>query len=96
MSRSSTPTFRIESTGANTVLPMTWSTKDMGRPSPANIEKMVAHYMASCKPGGCNARMAEDGMVVWMPLSVRVIRQAGSEIVAEWVAPMFSINETNS
>lgn len=52
MGKSRTPRYVVEfdhMTGA-----VEWNRKYMGAPNAANLEKMVAHYNASLRPGGAN------------------------------------------
>ena len=93
MGRSYTPMFRIETEGGDGVAPMCWNSRDMGRPTPSNLEKMLLGYSESCGPDGPNRAIGEAlGRLPTLPRRARVVRQKGpnkGEVVAEWVHPPF-------
>lgn len=80
MSRSTTPTYRVETfTPGVYSTPTGWPTKHCGRPSDATLARYVADFEESCQPGGCNAHLG------YRPVrSARIFRQSTGEIVATY------------
>ena len=84
----STPTYRISIDGhqgdfpqGSAIGPTFWSSREMGRPTPANLETVLRDYRASTLPGGTNEHLGETPL----PKSARVIRQDDGKVMAEWV-----------
>lgn len=81
-----TPTYRVEICGFCCNLPRgigigpTFWTRDMGRPTPENLEKVLRHYQASTLSGGCNSALGPQPL----PAHAAIIRQSDNKTVAEF------------
>ncbi len=95
MGRSYTPMFRIETQGGDGIAPWCWNSKTMGRPTSANLAKVLARYSESCGSDGVNAHIGRSlGRLPHLPQIARIVRQKGDnagQVVAEWVHPPFLI-----
>lgn len=92
MGRSTTPTFRAEVKGNNWNFEMFgWDCKRNGRPTQANVDRYRDSLNKSFQPGGVNWHVSESRGVVAHVSEVRVIRQAGGEVVAVSKAPLFEV-----
>ena len=89
--RSSTPPYVYElfnATGGRIASdPMAWRVKDAGKPSEANLRKMIDQYNASLEPGGANDHLAglfgKDRMTAAGGL-IRRNQGRGSEVLARY------------
>ena len=92
MGRSRTWTYRIEfkCVSGYHYTPQEWRVKDMGKPTPENIDKWVAVLEDSMKPGGCNAHLGQDQVV-----SAQIFDQRKRTIspVANWTRKQFRPNQ---
>ena len=101
MGRSTTPTFRVEFTktyklsGFNH---MAWYSTDgpnrtgYGKPTEANLAKLIKHMNQSYQPGGANAHLQRAGQD--RPSSIteaRIVRQSTGKVVATYAVPMFEV-----
>lgn len=68
-------TFDDKTTGST---PCEWKVKYQGRPTVENLKKDMAHFEASCLPGGCNAHLGQLKVV-----SAFIRDQRNGKIVAE-------------
>ncbi len=83
MGRSRTPALVIELEGPVHVTPIEWKSRDYGRPTTANLERVIEKYNGSYAEGGCNAHIGERAAHT----GARIVRNAGpraGEVVAEW------------
>jgi hypothetical protein len=86
MGRTSTPTYRVEICGFSLNLPRgigigpTFWTREMGRPTAENLEKILRHYQASTLPGGANAHLGPQPL----PAHAVIVRQSDATTVAEF------------
>lgn len=85
MGRSITPKYRVELAGNIRVTPMAWQ-RSYGRPTAANLAKMVQGYNDSYRPGGVNAHISEGMDVPARHDAARIVRQADDVVMAEWKA----------
>jgi len=94
MGKSKTPKYVISVTGLDQIFPRFWNSKEMGKPTSENIEKMVYGYIRSCETGINRVIGDALGRSIHMPTRVSVRCQTGKhtgEIVAIWVSPMFTV-----
>jgi hypothetical protein len=90
MSRSTTPTYRVEVTANKPMGNFAWHGKQDGRATEANLEKWRQSYNTSFQIGGVNGPRNDDDIIVHIS-SARLIRQSTGEQVAETRAPSFEI-----
>lgn len=88
-----TPTFRAEvkDNTSPVWISMVWNVKDHGRPSNNNAETFRVKLNSSFLPGGVNEHISKSAGFLVHVNSVRVIRQATGDVVAEAKAPMFEV-----
>lgn len=98
MGRSTTPKFAIVMDCAGMAPSrMAWYVKPpvgcktgYGKPTAENLEKYVATYLDTLKPGGVNRGLVETFGMKVIPNAARIVHNDGSGlVVAEWKAPMF-------
>lgn len=92
MGRVTTPTFRAElktNVPAN-LTDAAWNCRTMGRPTVENAEAYRIRLNESFKPGGVNGPRNDTDVVIHVH-TVRIVRQATGEVVAEAKAPMFEV-----
>lgn len=87
MGRTHTPKYRVEIDGHCLNLPVGigigptfWNTREMGRPTAANLEKVLRQYQESTLPGGANEHLGEQPL----PRQARIVDQFTDEVKAEW------------
>lgn len=83
MGRSITPAYRIELEGPVYATPMAWQ-RSYGRPTAANLAKVVETYNDSYGPEGVNAHVGERWGDRARHTAARIVRQRDNEVVAEW------------
>lgn len=87
MSRTVTPTFRIEfAASGGYYTPQAWPTKYEGRPSDAALARWVVGFEAATQPDGCNAHLGV--VTIW---GARVVRQTDGTVVASYAGPAFAM-----
>lgn len=97
MGRSRTPPYRIEYVAAYFrdrdhwekigMTPGGWDSKHYGKPTTANLERVIKSFELSSKPGGVNAHLGEMQVT-----RARIVRQKDGHIIAEYERPMFEVN----
>ena len=87
MGRSYTPKYRVEINGRSLthvrgcgIGPTFWNVREMGRPTPENLEKVLKQYRESTLPGGANEHLGEEPM----PRHAAIIDQTTDRVVAEY------------
>lgn len=86
MSRSSTPTYRLEySVPGFHITPMAWRVKregqvpGYGKPTDENLRKEVLGFENSCEPGGPNAHLG-----LMKVRSAKIVHQFTGDVVATY------------
>lgn len=83
MGRTTTPTYRIETTEANgRTSKFAWR-REYGKPTTENIAAYVDGFVKSCLPGGVNSHIAH---LVAPTVAARIVRQSTDEVIATWRA----------
>lgn len=80
MGRSSTPTFRLETTvdrGGWT--PQAWRTKEYGRPTLKNLERWVGEMEKSTRAGGVNALIGATTVI-----DAKIVHQETGDVVCSY------------
>lgn len=90
MSRSTTPTYRVEVKANKPIGMFGWNGRQDGAATEANLEKWRQSYNTSFQVGGVNGPI-NDGDIIVHISSAKLIRQSTGEVVAETKAPAFEI-----
>jgi hypothetical protein len=91
MGRSTTPTYRVETTvNKGALSPFAWHYHQDGCANEANLEKWRQGYNKSFQVGGVNGPRNETDVIVHIS-SARLVRQSTNMLVAEVHAPAFEI-----
>ncbi len=91
MSRTTTPTYRVEPTvNVGSISHFAWHYDQDGCANEANLEKWRQGYNKSFQVGGVNGPRNETDVIVHIS-SARLIHQKTGELVAETHAPTFEI-----
>lgn len=87
--------FESAPPGVNRIIyhtPALWNVKRDGRPTSANLEKLVMAYARSLHAGGANAGLSRS--LGYIPYPTRAIvreNRIGGRIIGEWRAGMFQV-----
>jgi hypothetical protein len=91
MSRTTTPTYRVEPTvNVGSISHFAWHYDQDGCANEANLEKWRKSYNKSFQVGGVNGPRNETDVIVHIS-SARLVRQSTNMLVAETHAPAFEI-----
>ena len=74
-------------------LPVIWHSKGHGhgRPTAANLERVVVAYGKSLEVGGANEGISRSLGYIPYPTSARIVRAATRELMASWSAGAFQV-----
>lgn len=95
MGKSVTPKYVVQindGRGDNFKTPMTWNSRQSGRPTAANLEKYVKVYAKSLEQGGVNAHVSEALGFIPYPNSAEIrLNDLSRQVIATWKAAMFQV-----
>lgn len=88
-------TFVIEIGDGRTMSlgPVEWHSRGHGhgRPTDANLERVILAYGKSLEIGGCNEHISRGLGYIPYPTSARIVRAATRELMASWSAGAFRV-----